>query len=98
MADKNLITYGELKKASTKYKEYSQSFAEAKKTLQGLNDALAEAWTNDTATAYYGAFREEYGPALIKVSEALQSIANTIDDYTEKVKDLDRTGANAFKK
>ncbi|MBQ5560725.1 MAG: WXG100 family type VII secretion target [Lachnospiraceae bacterium] len=98
MADKNLITYDELAKASKQYKDFSQSFADAKKTLQNLNNTLANAWANDTATAYYEAFTNEYGPALLKVSEALQSIACTIDDYTQKVKELDNSGANAFKK
>lgn len=93
----NKVDYDVLTNGVSTYKTQAEAIDSALGELKTMNEQLQEGWTNNTSDAFIEAFNDEYGPALEKVRDAVQSISDYIDSYMAARKDDDEQSANAIR-
>ncbi|MCD7802350.1 MAG: WXG100 family type VII secretion target [Clostridiales bacterium] len=82
-----------LETARSTYVSQAEAVQQAITSLVAANGELQECWQCETANAFYERFADEYKPALDKASEALESIATYLNNYSAARMAEDMQGA-----
>ena len=93
----NYVDYEVLETGIQVYGAQAEAVQTVLKSLNTMNENLAEGWQNDTSRAFIEKFNEVHGPALMEVVKALEGIAQSINNYMTNRQEEDQSGAASIR-